>query len=121
MAATKLTVSERSAKSDDGLVTVLSLAGSLDASTAPDLEAAFARAVAASGPPRVVVDFAGADFVASAGWGVLLSYVKRVKNQNGNIRVTGMRPSVASSYDLLGLPDFIKAFRSPDEARTTAW
>lgn len=82
----------------------------VDSSNAAAFEARCA-ALIAEGPPNVVVDFSGTDYISSAGLRVLLVAAKSVKSRGGALTLCGLRGSVrevieVSGFDtLLGVHD----------------
>ena len=66
--------------------TVVTVTGSLDAHGAPRLREQLIDLIA-SGCNRLVVDFAGVDFIDSTGLGVLIGALKRVRSGGGHMRL----------------------------------
>ncbi len=52
--------------------------------------------------PKLLLDFAGVDFVTSAGLRVVLMILKRVKAGNGVFALCGVQPSVREVLDITG-------------------
>ena len=52
------------------------------------------------GPPRVVVDLGGLDFLDSTGLGVLLGAVKRVRGQGGALALCRAEPQVRKVFEV---------------------
>lgn len=85
--------------------TVVCLAGELDLSSAPGLEAALAPTLAGPVEDRVVVDLSELTFADVAGLTALLS-TQRVLAQRGTVlELRSPRPIVRRIVDLLGLQD----------------
>lgn len=82
-------------------VDVCTVIGELDVSSAPKLRQALVEVVAAaSGPPRVVVDLAGVDFLDSTGLGVLLGGLKRVRARDGALALCRAEPQVRKVFEV---------------------
>ncbi|MEE8576097.1 MAG: STAS domain-containing protein, partial [candidate division Zixibacteria bacterium] len=43
---------------------------------------------------HIVVDLAGVDYISSAGWGIFISHIKYVRDNGGDILLSGMIPNV---------------------------
>ena len=85
---------------DDGVV-LCTVVGELDVSSAPKLRQELVRAVSeADGPPRIVVDLAGVDFLDSTGLGVLLGGLKRVLAQDGALALARAEPQVRKVFEV---------------------
>lgn len=85
----------------DGGVVVCTVIGELDVASAPKLRAELVRLVAESeGPPRVVVDLAGVDFLDSTGLGVLLGGLKRVRARDGALVLCRAEPQVRKVFEV---------------------
>ena len=81
---------------------LVAITGEIDLYTAPHLQAEFARLLQ-DGPSRVVIDMSGVDFCDSTGMNVLLSALKRVKEQGGALDVAAPRPAVRKILQVTGL------------------
>lgn len=97
-----------------GDVSVVSVTGTLDMLTAPQLEAAIAAA-AATAPQAVVVDLGSVDFLASAGMGLLVA-------AHGDLTpavrfaVVADGPATSRPLKLVGIADVVDLFATLDEA-----
>lgn len=70
----------------DERVAVVRVAGDIDMSTTPELIER-ALPVAESGPPGMVVDLAGVDFMGAAGLHVLEELQERLRHRGGDLAV----------------------------------
>jgi anti-anti-sigma factor len=98
-------------------VTVVRLAGSLDGSTAPELEHAVQKETAA-GATRLVLVFTDVDYTSSAGLRVLLGATKDARARGGDVRLAAVREHVRKVLELSGFTGILKLY--PDEAAATA-
>ena len=97
-------------KSEDrGEVVVLSVEGSLDALTAPDLGRAFTTQIA-SGHFKMVADLAGVDYSSSAGLRVLLAAVKETRQNSGDLRLAAVQDNVDKVLTLAGISSAIEQY-----------
>jgi anti-sigma B factor antagonist len=82
-------------------VTVVTVLGEVDVATAPTLRQALLRASTESvGPPRIVIDLAGVDFLDSTGLGVLLGGLKRVRAKEGALVLARAEPHVRKVFEI---------------------
>jgi anti-anti-sigma factor len=98
-------------------VTVVAVAGSLDALTADALTGALQAEVRA-GRTRLVASFADLEYTSSAGLRVLLATLKDARQQGGDLRVAAMRDRVRRVLDLSGFTSILKCY--PDVASAVA-
>lgn len=97
----------------DGAV-VIAVEGFVDTNTATALEKALHEHGADAA--LVVVDLTAVDYVSSAGWGVMVSVVNRVRDRGGDMRLAGLRPEVDQVYRLLEFPAILSAHPTVDDA-----
>lgn len=87
----------------------------IDSSTAGDFEARCA-ALIAEGPPKVVIDFSGVEYISSAGLRVLLVAAKSAKSRGGALTLCGLRGSVREVFEVSGFDTLLGAHDSVSEA-----
>jgi anti-sigma B factor antagonist len=81
---------------------VVTATGELDLYTAPRLQAALAGLLREQ-VTRIVVDLSGVEFCDSTGMNVLLSAMKRLKEQGGALELAAPRPAVRRILQVTGL------------------
>lgn len=101
-------------KQIDG-ITVLTLKGSIDAITAPEITE-FIQAQIAKGNTKLVADLNGVDYTSSAGLRVLLGAIKDTRAQSGDLRLAGIQPDVQKVLNLSGFSNILKIFDNTDAA-----
>ncbi len=100
---------------EQGEVSIINLQGFLDAHTASSLENDFTKLIE-SNHFRIVVDFKDLAYISSAGLGVFMAYIEKIRDNNGDIKLSGMTDKVYNIFDLLGFPLLYEIFKSEDEA-----
>ena len=100
---------------DKGNVSVIYLNGYLDAHTAPQLESNFSELIDSS-KYNIVVNFKDLNYISSAGLGVFMAYIEKIRENEGDIKLAGMNEKVYNIFDLLGFPLLYEIFKSEDEA-----
>jgi anti-sigma B factor antagonist len=96
-------------------VTIVSIEGSIDALTAPEITA-FMDNLIAKGNIKLVADFSGVDYTSSAGLRVLLAAVKETRSKGGDLFLVGIQPEVLKVLSLSGFTSIIKVFTNSDLA-----
>ena len=92
---------------------LVALAGSLDGTTAPDLEKALAPLLGSV--HHVVFDLAGLRFITSAGIRVLLVARKQLTAQDGSFAMKNLQPQIAKVFEILGALPGMSIFQSEAE------
>ncbi|MEW6250825.1 MAG: STAS domain-containing protein [Planctomycetota bacterium] len=98
---------------------VLSISGTVDLSTSPDLrDALFAAAQGIPGP--VLVDLARVHYMDSSGVGTMV-YFRRALERNGQpVVLIGLQPRVRSVFEITHLDRFFRIVNTVDEAIAVA-
>lgn len=98
-----------------GQVVVVSVVGSLDALTAPELGEALQGQIRA-GQTNLVADLAGVDYTSSAGLRVLLGAVKDTRASGGDLRLAAVQADVNKVLKLAGFTSIVKLFPEVEQA-----
>jgi len=96
-------------------VTVVSVEGSIDALTAPEITE-YMNSLISSGKIKLVADFSGVDYTSSAGLRVLLAAVKETRSKGGDLFLVGIQPDVEKVLSLSGFTSIIKVFDEEEQA-----
>ncbi len=100
---------------DKGNVSIIYLNGYLDAHTAPQLENNFSELIDKN-KYNIVVNFEDLNYISSAGLGVFMAYIEKIRENEGDIKLSAMSDKVYNIFDLLGFPLLYEIFKSEDEA-----
>ena len=65
---------------------------------------------------KLVIDLAGVEYISSAGWGIFISHIKDVRDNDGDIKLANMVPDVYEIYELLEFDNVLKSYQSVDDA-----
>ena len=82
----------------------LAIEGRVDTTTAPQLEAELKSSI--SGVTELYLDFAGVEYISSAGLRVLLS-AQKVMNRQGKMVITNVNEAVMDVFDVTGFVDIL--------------
>jgi len=95
---------------------LVSAAGRVDSSTAPQLEEAL-KAVTDAGRYKIALDMSGVTFMSSKGWWVLIDTQKTCKRyKRGELVLVNVRDEIRSSLDLVGMGSYFKIFNDVTSA-----
>lgn len=82
----------------------LALEGRLDTATAPELERELASAL--KGVKELTLDFAGLDYISSAGLRVLLTAQKTMSKQGG-MKIKNVKEIIMEIFEVTGFSDIL--------------
>ncbi|MDZ7344394.1 MAG: STAS domain-containing protein, partial [candidate division KSB1 bacterium] len=94
---------------------VIRLKDIFDASTLDEFEKVM-NYILARNYYQLVVDLSNVEFISSAGWGAFTAELRRVRHNNGDIKLAGMNHDVYDVFLLLELDSFIRAYETVNEA-----
>jgi anti-sigma B factor antagonist len=96
-------------------VTLLTVKGFIDTTTAPEFEKAF-QGVLSDKKYKIVIDLKDVNYISSAGWGIFISEIKRIRGQKGDLFLSGMSPEVTEVFELLEFNTILKSFPDVETA-----
>lgn len=96
-------------------VTLISVDGSLDAMTAPELGQALTSLIE-RGQFNLVADLGSLKYTSSAGIRVLLNAVKQARQNGGDLRMAAVQDDVSKVLKLAGLMNTFKQYKDADSA-----
>jgi len=96
-------------------ITILSVTGFIDTNTAPEFEKVFQTGMRQK-KFNIIVDLKETSYVSSAGWGIFVGEIKRIRSQKGNLFLVGMSQEVTNAYELLQFDSILKAFPTAEQA-----
>jgi len=99
----------------DGNVCSVAVRGEIDVYTSPALKAEIAGAVD-KGCINLVIDIEGVGFIDSSGLGVLVSGLRRVKENSGSMRIVCTKENILKIFRITGLDRVFPIFTSAEEA-----
>ena len=91
-------------KKQNGNELVLAISGRLDTTTVGELDALLANGL--DGVSKLVFDFAGLDYISSAGLRSLLSAQKKMNSQ-GEMIIKNVNEIVSEIFDITGFVDIL--------------
>jgi anti-sigma B factor antagonist len=94
---------------EKGTALVVSILGSLDALTAPQLTEFLAQQLA-EGRANLIADLAALDYTSSAGLRVLLNTTKEARQRGGDVRLAAVQTNVQKVFELSGFTSILKFY-----------
>ena len=91
-------------KKANGSELTIALVGRLDTTTAPKLEGELRTCL--SGVKELVLDFAGLEYLSSAGLRVILS-AQKVMNRQGSMVVRNVNDTINEVFEITGFADIL--------------
>ena len=92
----------------------ISLAGSLDTDTAPQLETRIDESIDSS-VTTLILDMKDLEFLSSAGLGVIFMTMKELKSRQGKIILINLQPQVQRVFDIIKALDGMNIFKDREE------
>ncbi len=100
---------------NDNDIAIISATGFIDTTTAPELEKKLEEQLALN-KYKILVNLENIDYVSSAGWGVFVSEIREIRENNGDLVLVNMSPDVYDVYELMEFSSILKSFDSLNEA-----
>ena len=91
-------------KNLNGTELTITIAGRLDTTTAPQLEAEFKQNI--NGVEKLVLDFAALEYLSSAGLRVLLS-AQKAMNKQGEMIIKNVNDTINEIFEVTGFIDIL--------------
>ena len=91
-------------KNLNGTELAVTIAGRLDTTTAPQLEAEFKQSI--TGVEKLVLDFASLEYLSSAGLRVLLA-AQKVMNKQGEMIIKNVNETINEIFEVTGFIDIL--------------
>lgn len=95
---------------------IATLCGSLDATTAAELDDALAETVQQPDCLHMILVMEGVDYVSSAGLRSVLSLAKILRQRRGRLHFVGLCPAVKEVFDISGFFAYFKEFPTVEAA-----
>lgn len=94
---------------------VIKVEGRMDIATSPEFEKNCA-ALMEQGHQKVVIDFAGLEYISSAGLRSILAIAKKLKSGGGSLSLCSLTGLVKEVFDLSGFDNFLPIFTDVEQA-----
>lgn len=99
----------------DESVTIIDLAGDLDAHTSVQLERTIQELIQQK-HFNLVINFSNLNYISSAGLGVFMAFIDEVRANGGDIKFSNMPEKIYQIFDLLGFPMLYEIYKDEKDA-----
>jgi len=96
---------------------ILKPSGSVD-STSPQLLESQIESLIEKDNSRIVIDFSNVDFISSAGVGIFLGTVSRLRSAGGDLFFMNMPKHIEDVFDIINLKSYFVTIASIDQIET---
>jgi anti-sigma B factor antagonist len=98
-----------------GAIAVVRVTGYVDTTTSHELEKKI-NSILERRIYNIVVDLSGVDYLSSAGWGIFIGEIREMREQGGDLKLSGMSPDVYEVFELLEFQNILEAYKTAEEA-----
>ena len=98
-----------------GDIYILSFTGRLDAYSASDAEKKI-ESLLESGKVKLVLNLDKLEYISSSGLRVFLAELKKVRKQQGDIKLACMKPYIKEVFDIAGFTQLFNIFDTEEAA-----
>ncbi len=95
-------------------VFVIKPEGSINTDTYDVLEKETQK-VLKKGPQKIILDMVGVEYISSMGLRVVLSTLKALKNENGELALVNLQPQIQKVFDIVNAMPSMRIFESMEE------
>jgi anti-anti-sigma factor len=96
-------------------ISIIKVGGYIDTTTSSELERSL-DSLLKQGRFFLVVDLGNVDYISSAGWGIFISEIKSIRENNGDLKLVRMVPDVYEIFELLEFHHILDVYDTVDEA-----
>ena len=89
--------------------------GLIDIITSPELDSCISSLID-NNNFRIVIDMSGTSYISSAGWGIFIGSLRKIRENNGDIVFINMSEEIRDFFTTLNLGSKFSFFDSKDEA-----
>ncbi len=96
-------------------IMIVALKGSLDSITSSELERTLGTLIRKK-ISKIIINLADLNYISSAGWGIFIGIIKQVRQNGGDLKLSGISREIHDIADLLGIKDILPSFKNDREA-----
>ena len=100
---------------DEGQISIIKVGGYIDTTTSSEVERAL-NGLLKQGRYKIIIDLGNVDYISSAGWGIFISEIKSIRENNGDLKLVSMIPDVYEIFELLEFHHILDVYDSNQEA-----
>ena len=111
----KFNLQSNMVQANDLAVCRVKIDGYLDSSTFPKLQDHLSKEIE-NQTFNYLLDFQDLDYISSAGLGVLMGMLRKVREQQGDLKLVNMSDKIQRVFNLLGFSRLMSVYSSEEEA-----
>ena len=96
-------------------ISIIKVGGYIDTTTSSEVERAL-NGLLKQGRYQIIIDLGNVDYISSAGWGIFISEIKAIRENNGDLKLVQMIPDVYEIFELLEFHHILDVHDSLPEA-----
>lgn len=98
-----------------GQISIIKVGGYIDTTTSSEVERAL-NSLLKQGRYKIIIDLGNVDYISSAGWGIFISEIKSIRENNGDLKLVSMIPDVYEIFELLEFHHILDVYDTNQEA-----
>lgn len=99
----------------EGQISIIKVGGYIDTTTSSEVERAL-NSLLKQGRYKIIIDLGNVDYISSAGWGIFISEIKSIRENNGDLKLVSMIPDVYEIFELLEFHHILDVYDTNQEA-----
>jgi anti-sigma B factor antagonist len=96
-------------------ISIIKVGGYIDTTTSSEVERAL-NSLLKQGRYQIIIDLGNVDYISSAGWGIFISEIKQIRENNGDLKLVQMIPDVYEIFELLEFHHILDVYDSVQAA-----
>jgi anti-anti-sigma factor len=96
-------------------ISLIKVGGFIDTTTSSEVERSLHNLLKQN-RFNIIIDLGNVDYISSAGWGIFISEIKSIREQNGDLKLVRMIPDVYEIFELLEFHHILDVYDTVDEA-----
>lgn len=100
---------------NSGQISIIKVGGYIDTTTSSEVERALNNLLK-QGRFQIIINLEAVDYISSAGWGIFISEIKAIRENNGDLKLVQMIPDVYEIFELLEFHHILDVYDTVEEA-----
>ncbi|MFZ0390228.1 MAG: STAS domain-containing protein [Calditrichia bacterium] len=100
---------------DQNQITIIKVGGFIDTTTSSEVERSL-HGLLKQNRYKIIIDLGNVDYISSAGWGIFISEIKAIRENDGDLKLVRMIPDVYEIFELLEFHHILDVHDSVEEA-----
>lgn len=96
-------------------ISIVIVKGFIDTTTSNELEGSIKKLLHEQ-RFDIIIDLANVDYISSAGWGIFISEIKKIRENGGDLKLVSMVGDVYEVFELLEFQTILESYDNIEEA-----